>query len=51
MRALLVVALVGIAGLGCFVGPEPSLLLLAGTALTGIGMIARRARPAQKERD
>jgi hypothetical protein len=49
MRALLVVALLVAVGLAWLVGPEPGLLLVSGTALTGIGMLARRARPDQKE--
>ena len=49
MRALLAVALIGVVGLGWLVVPEPGLLLLSGTVLTGIGMLARRARPDEKE--
>jgi hypothetical protein len=50
MRSVLVFALVGVAALSWFTGPEPGALLLAGTALTGLGMLARRARLARKER-
>lgn len=49
MRALLVAALIAVVGLAWLIGPEPSSLLLSGTALTGIGMLARRTRPAEKE--
>jgi len=49
MRGFLVVALIGVAALGWLVVPEPGALLLAGTALTGIGMLARRTRPTRKE--
>ena len=50
MRGLLVVALISLAALVWFVGPEPGSLLLSGTALTGIGMLARRIRSSRKER-
>jgi len=49
MRAFLVVALVSVVGLSWLAGPEPGALLVAGTALTGIGVLARRARMARKE--
>ena len=49
MRALPVVALIVVVGLAWLVGPEPGSLLLSGTALTGIGMLVRRTRQAQKE--
>ena len=50
MRGLQVFALISLAALVWFVGPEPVLLLLSGTVLTGIGVLARRTRAARKER-
>ena len=45
----LVFVLISLAVLGWFVGPEPASLLLFGTALTGIGVLARRVRSSRKD--
>ena len=49
MKPVLVFVLITLAVLGWFVGPEPASLLLFGTALTGIGVLARRVRSSRKD--
>jgi hypothetical protein len=49
MKWLLVFVVITLGVLGWFVGPQPASLLLFGTALTGIGVLARRMRPTRKE--
>jgi hypothetical protein len=48
MKWLLVAVVISLGVLGWFVGPQPASLLLFGTALTGIGVLARRMRPTGK---
>jgi hypothetical protein len=50
MKPVLVFVLISLAVLSWFVGPEPASLLLVGTALTGIGVLARRTRSSRKDR-
>ncbi len=49
MRGFLVFVLISLAALSWFVGPEPGSLLLSGTALTGVGVLARRMRSSRKD--
>ncbi len=49
MKWFLVSVLISLGVLGWFVGPQPASLLLFGTALTGIGVLARRMRSTRKE--
>jgi hypothetical protein len=48
MKGFLFVLLVSLGVSAWFMRPEPASLLFAGAALTGIGMLARRRRPTQK---
>jgi hypothetical protein len=50
MKWILAFVLIGLGALGWFAGPKPAFLLLLGTALTGIGLLARRTRPTRTER-
>lgn len=50
MRGFLVLVLMSLVALGWFVGSDPGSLLLSGTALTLVGVVARRMRSARKER-
>lgn len=49
MRGVLQFALITLAALSWLAGPEPGALLLSGTALTGVGVLARRRRSTRKE--
>jgi hypothetical protein len=50
MRGFLVLVLMSLVALGWFAGSDPGSLLLSGTALTLVGVVARRMRSARKER-
>jgi hypothetical protein len=49
MKAFVAFALMSVIVLGWIAGPEPSALLLTGSALIGIGILARRTRQTRKE--
>ena len=49
MRGFLVFVLISLAALGWFAGSEPGSLLLSGTVLTLVGVLARRMRSTRKE--
>jgi hypothetical protein len=50
MKAIAIVVLALVAGFGWLLAGEAGSLFLFGTALTGIGMLARRMRSARGER-
>lgn len=49
MKRFLLFVLLSLAVLGWLVGSEPASLMLFGTSLTGIGVLARRTRTTRKE--
>lgn len=49
MKGFIALALTSLIALGWVVVPEPATLLLAGSALIGIGVLVRRSRPTGKE--
>lgn len=50
MRGFLVFVLISVVAVGWSIGSEPGALLLSGTALTVVGVLARRMRSIRKER-